>query len=157
LAGIGGEEDVACLRYTVPAEIGAVEGANVRLRDFLQGRGVDKDLVFTAVLALEEVVTNVVKYGFPADDKAERRIDVEADVQPGTLRLRIADNGRAFDPLTAPPPPLESPVEDRPIGGLGIHLLRNLADDVEYCRTEGQNVLTLRFVLDPKNRRFSCR
>jgi len=145
------------LRFTVPADLGAVDGANLRLEEFLGAAGVDGDLAYAAVLALEEIVTNVIKYAYPDGEAGTHEVEVEADFLPGSLRLRIADDGREFDPLSAPPPPLDAPVEDRPVGGLGIHLLRNLTDHLEYARTEGRNVLTLLFSLDPKNRRFSCR
>ena len=58
--------------------------------------------------------------------------------------MLIADDGRPFDPLTeAPEPDLESAIEDRPIGGLGVHLVRTMMDEVRYRREEGKNRLTL--------------
>jgi anti-sigma regulatory factor (Ser/Thr protein kinase) len=81
----------------------------------------------------------------------------EARGGPVALRLRIADDGRELDPLGAAPPPLDPPAEDRPVGGPGIRLLRNMADEIEYRRAEGRSILTLVFSRDPKNRRFPCR
>jgi serine/threonine-protein kinase RsbW len=155
--GSEGEGALRRLKLTVPADLGAVDGADARIEEFLRGTGADDDLIYAAVLALEEVLTNTCKYGFPEGERGRHEIVVEADLPPGSLRLRIDDDGREFDPLNAPPPPLEDPVEERPIGGLGIHLLKNLADHLEYRRVEGHNVLTLLFSLDPKNRRFTCR
>lgn len=157
VTGHAGEENLDRLHFTVPARLDAVDGANVRLEAFLEGLGADGELVYAAVLALEEILTNVAKYAFPEGEAERHQISVEAERIPGSLRLRITDDGREFDPLTAPPPPLEDDIEDRPIGGLGVHLLRNLADDLRYRRSEGRNVLTLLFSLDPTNRRFTCR
>ena len=60
------------------------------------------------------------------------------------LTIRVEDDGRAFDPLQAPPPDLDLPLEERPVGGLGIHIVRSVMDAVEYQRRGGRNVLTMR-------------
>ncbi|PKL55888.1 MAG: ATP-binding protein, partial [Methanomicrobiales archaeon HGW-Methanomicrobiales-6] len=59
------------------------------------------------------------------------------------VRVTIIDDGVAFDPLTAPPPPLDVPAEERPIGGLGIHFIRTVMDSVTYARKDGKNVLSM--------------
>ena len=60
-----------------------------------------------------------------------------------TLRFTLADRGRVFDPTAAPKANISASVEDRPIGGLGIHLVRTIMDSVTYRRAEGKNVLTM--------------
>jgi anti-sigma regulatory factor (Ser/Thr protein kinase) len=62
----------------------------------------------------------------------------------GEIALCLEDDGPAFDPLTAPMPDIDAALEDRPIGGLGIYLLREMMDALEYVRVEGRNRLTLR-------------
>ena len=57
--------------------------------------------------------------------------------------MEIADNGKPYDPLSAPPPDIDSALDDRPIGGLGVYLVRQLMDDVRYCHDRGWNKLTL--------------
>ena len=100
-------------------------------------------------LAFEEIATNVIKYGY--DDDLEHEILAEAILSPGALVLRVRDDGHEFDPLRAPPPDLDAAIEDRPIGGLGIHLLRKLAERLSYERVGGHNVLTLWFERKPKS------
>ncbi|HEX4193960.1 MAG TPA: ATP-binding protein, partial [Stellaceae bacterium] len=56
----------------------------------------------------------------------------------------LSDDGRAFDPLNAPPPDLDSAIEDRRIGGLGVHLVKTMMDDVTYAYRDGRNHVTLR-------------
>jgi len=92
-------------------------------------------------LAIEELVTNCIKYGY--DDGGEHFIDVALSVADHTLTMVVVDDGRPFDPLAAAPPDLSLAIEDRPLGGLGIRMLRELADNVTYERRNGANRVTL--------------
>ncbi len=97
---------------------------------------------YLANLALEELITNCIKYGY--DDALEHVIEIELKFSGGELVLTVVDDGHPFNPLEQPEPDTDLPVEDRPIGGLGIHLLRKMSDHMEYTRLENQNRLTLR-------------
>ena len=92
-------------------------------------------------LAIEEAVVNVIDYAYPAG--AEGEVTVRARSDGKTLRVTVTDHGIPFDPTTAPPPDITLSVEERPIGGLGIHLSRALTDGFHYERVDGANVLTL--------------
>jgi len=106
-------------------------------------------------LACEEWFINVVRHGFGenAADRAEKpHIRISAfPARPGEIALRLVDNGPAFNPLEYPDPDLNLPAGERPIGGLGIYLIKKLADSIEYRRHEGQNQLTLRMKLTGGN------
>jgi anti-sigma regulatory factor (Ser/Thr protein kinase) len=104
--------------------------------------GLSDDEVMAINLALDEVVTNIIEYGF--GDTARHEIHVTLALDGGALTIEVADDARAFDPLAAPPPDLTLPLEDRPVGGLGIHIVRSVMDAVEYQRRDGRNVLTMR-------------
>lgn len=93
-------------------------------------------------LALEEILTNIVSYGYT--DAEEHEITVRLSIQGREVRVEVEDDGRPFDPLTAPEPDTTKPLEDRTIGGLGIHLVRKLMDGVEYQRQEGKNLLVMK-------------
>jgi anti-sigma regulatory factor (Ser/Thr protein kinase) len=93
-------------------------------------------------LCLDEVVTNIISYGY--EDQADHQIMVRLSLRAGELTIEIEDDGKPFNPLTAPEPDLYKPMEERPIGGLGIHLLRKVMDDMEYRRQQDRNVLILR-------------
>lgn len=136
-------------RLAVRNESSAVGRANGSLERFLKSSSVDPEAAFPVLLALEEVVTNIIKYGY--DDDGEHEILMEARVLPGEIVLEVTDDGREFDPLRAPPPDLEGPIEDRPIGGLGVHLLRNLAQRLAYQRVRGKNVLSVCFQMKRGN------
>ncbi|HEY3706740.1 MAG TPA: ATP-binding protein [Terracidiphilus sp.] len=96
---------------------------------------------YLAPLAIEEIVTNCIDYAY--DDGGEHTIVFTLSVADQALTLTAVDDGHAFDPLAEQGPDLTLPVQDRPIGGLGIHLLRNLADAISYERRDGLNRLTL--------------
>ncbi len=99
--------------------------------------GVAQELALELRLIAEEVITNVVKYA-EADT-----IQIDFKVSDITVVLDVRDNGKRFDPLGAAAPDLEASVEDRPLGGLGIHLVQALADEVSYERRGDWNVLRL--------------
>jgi serine/threonine-protein kinase RsbW len=99
-------------------------------------------------LMAEEALVNIVSYAF--DHDAPRTIRLRCVCAPGEVRLELQDRGRPFNPLDVPPPDLMAPPEQREAGGLGIHLIRALADSVVYDYRQGHNVLTL-------TRRLGCR
>lgn len=92
-------------------------------------------------LALDELFTNIITYGFPQGGEHRIRFQLQAD--PRRLRVVIEDDGVPFDPVACPPADPPCPLEDRRVGGLGLHLVRNLMDEMSYRRAQGKNVLTL--------------
>ena len=92
-------------------------------------------------LALEEAVCNVIMYAYP--EGTAGTMDLEAVREGNQLRFTLVDRGKAFDPTAAPEANLSASLEDRPIGGLGIHLVRSIMDGIRYERRDGKNVLTL--------------
>ncbi len=94
-------------------------------------------------LALDELLSNVVRYAY--DDGARHRIDLKLETD-APFHLTIADDGKPFDPTSdAPPPVLDGPVEDRPIGGLGLHILKKMGLRLAYRREAGRNVVRVDF------------
>ena len=102
----------------------------------------DMDVTMNMNLAIEEAVVNVMDYAYPADTKGE--IKVEAKVNSVRLKFVISDWGMPFDPTSKEEVDTTLSVEERPIGGLGIHLVRQIMDSINYERIDGKNVLTLR-------------
>jgi len=92
-------------------------------------------------LAVEEAVVNVMNYAYPQG--TEGRIQVEASVSAGKLTFEISDDGKPFDPTAADDPDISLSTQQRPIGGLGIYLIRRYMDAMSYKRVDGKNVLTL--------------
>lgn len=103
--------------------------------------GLSPELVFNLNLSLEEAVSNVILYAYPEGE--HQTISLAARKEGSQLVFVITDSGREFDPTQAPDADITLSAEDRPIGGLGIFLIRQMMDKVEYRRIEGKNVLTL--------------
>lgn len=99
------------------------------------------DLVFNLTLVMEEAVVNVINYAYPKEE--HEKIYVSARLHGGSIIMVIADNGKEFDPTLAPEADITLSAEERPIGGLGIFLIRNIMNEVKYERIEGKNILTL--------------
>jgi anti-sigma regulatory factor (Ser/Thr protein kinase) len=117
-------------------------GRLIRLTDeFGRSAGLVDDDTTDINLLLDEFVSNVIKYGY--DDAREHRIQVTMELEGRRLTIRIEDDGKAFNPLEAPAPDLDLPIEERPIGGLGILIARTLADSLDYRREGDRNILTI--------------
>ena len=115
------------------------------LAEWVERFGVDQRLPASVVNALnvvlDEAVSNAITHGYEAGVRGE--IAVRLRRASDSVEVEVEDDGRPFDPLQAPPPDLSVPLEQRPIGGLGIHLIRNLMDAVSYARQGGRNVLKM--------------
>ena len=94
-----------------------------------------------ADLVLEEHVTNVLQYAYA--DTALHEIRVRLSCDEGALHVEVEDDGRAFNPLEAPPVDTSIPLEERSIGGLGIHLMRRFMDTLDYRREGSRNILRM--------------
>jgi anti-sigma regulatory factor (Ser/Thr protein kinase) len=110
--------------------------------NFARENNLPDDARKNADLALEEAITNILSYAFA--DKNEHTIEVQFTVARGELLIEIADDGRPFDPTKHPIPDLTIPADRRKIGGLGIHMIRQSMDTLEYHRTGDRNILRMR-------------
>ena len=126
---------------TIPQLAEFVEGVGEEL-------GLEMDDTMSLNLALEEAVVNVMTYAYPKGTNGTVQIDAEANDQ--RLKFVITDQGSPFDPTAKEDADITLSVEDRPIGGLGIFLVRQLMDSINYERVNGSNVLTLRKKLTGK-------
>jgi len=100
------------------------------------------EMVADMQVALDEVLTNIMKYAYT--DNAEHKIHICLRVLDNFLEAAIEDDGAPFDPLAIPAPDLSAPLHERRVGGVGIHFVRNLLDEVIYDRAGERNRLVLR-------------
>ena len=121
-----------------------------KLAVFIKELGEELDLasdwVFNLNLVLEEVVSNVILYGYPKEKQQE--IVLTANKSDKNLIFVLSDTGKEFDPTQAPDADVTLSAEERQIGGLGIFLFRQIMDEVKYQRIDGKNTLTLIKQLD---------
>ena len=108
---------------------------------FAEEHQVPFPMVMKINIVLDEIVSNIIKYGFPEENKDNLEIVIE--LQGKKMRLIIQDRGIPFNPFQKTPPDLSKPLEEREIGGLGIHLVRQLMDEYEYNRQIDRNVVVM--------------
>ena len=113
--------------------------------ELLDRFGEDNDIPVATIddlnVALDEALSNVIAYAYPADEQGE--IVVRLALLPGQVVVEVEDTGAPLDPLAAPPPDLTTPLEERQLGGVGIHFIKTLMDEVSYARIDDKNVLKL--------------
>lgn len=114
----------------------------VVIERFLQTRGVPEPTVFRISMAIDELLTNAITYGYRDDDR--HLIQVRVAVSDCVIDIVIEDDAREFDPFCHAVVDTTSAIEERQIGGLGIHLVREMLDRVDYRRAEGRNRIALR-------------
>jgi len=103
--------------------------------------GLDMATTMKINLAIEEAVVNVMNYAYPAGTVGNVTIEVKSN--GSEVSFIIIDSGTPFDPTAKPEVDITLSAEDRSIGGLGIHLIRQIMDHINYERTNGHNILTL--------------
>ena len=136
MSGIGGT-----LEFSIANDLCGISSAAARIDAFCAAHDLASGISFDVTLAVDELVTNAIGYGF--DDDGEHRIDIALCLDGEILAVEIVDDGKAFDPLQAPEPDLSAPAEERARGVLGIYLVRKTMDTVAYRREKGRNVVTL--------------
>ena len=130
------------LELTLPNERSAVAAVQDQVEGFAQRHGLAARAMHAAQLALEEHLTNLINYGY--DDAQGHTISVRLRLHDAWLCIEVEDDGHPFDPLTHPAPDLAKPMDARPVGGLGIHMIRQSMDQLEYRRSGEKNILAMR-------------
>ncbi len=130
------------LEINLNNKLSELERFNRSLTEFGRQHGLAPKVVQDLNLALEEILTNIISYGYT--DNCEHEIKVRLSMQPEEVRVDVEDDGQPFNPLAAPEADTTKPLEERTIGGLGIHLVRKLMDGLEYQRQEGKNLLIIK-------------
>ena len=129
------------LSLKVETSVAELERISAAVKDFGEQQNWPANLIFKVNLVLEELGINIMKNGY---DYGLHDFEIVLTSEPDTLKVEVIDDGRPFDPLNdAPIPDLESSLDDRPVGGLGIYLVRSMVDRMHYRRTGDQNRLTL--------------
>jgi anti-sigma regulatory factor (Ser/Thr protein kinase) len=145
-------EGVDTRRLSVQGTDQGIRAALDAFASMAAAHGVSKAVTWPVEVSLDEVLANVVRHGLEGRGEAatvevELRLDV--GVEPPVCEMMLTDDGPAFDPLSVPEPDRSLGVEERPVGGLGMALVRRLMDVVEYERRDGKNRLRLRRTLVP--------
>ncbi|TCK28559.1 serine/threonine-protein kinase RsbW [Ancylobacter aquaticus] len=133
------------LDLRLPNDLAELDALSSRIEAFMEAAGIAPTPAYRLQLAVDEFFNNAVDYGYP--DGRSGEIGIEVRRVGDQLHLVFSDDGNPFDPFAAPAPDLEGTVEERRIGGLGVHLVRTLCDSFAYARENGRNVKRLTFAL----------
>lgn len=118
---------------------------------FVRRAGLTDAAVLELQLVIEESVVNVIRYAFPEGGRHD--IAVHFETNGPEFSMEVVDDGIAFDPTSIPPADINAPIDERPIGGLGMHLIRATMDRVEYQRRDGRNRLFMAKTVPPEWRK----
>ena len=127
---------------TLPNDIETISQLNEFIDGFCEETGISKDVCMSLNLAIEEAVVNVMNYAYP--EGTVGHVDIEVDADKESITFVISDTGKPFDPTKKEDVDITLPAEKRKIGGLGIHLIRRIMDDIDYQYTDKKNILTLK-------------
>ncbi len=123
----------------IPPNHNQLEQIPAAVEEFAERDNWPPDLVFKLNLVLEELGVNIVNYS-----GATGEIEISLASDGETVTIEIADNGRPFNPLAElDTPDISAPLGERPIGGLGVHLVRSMMDELSYSREDGMNRLAM--------------
>lgn len=134
------------LHLELSASIEELERMGAAVMAFCTANAIDSKLAYTLRLVCDEWVTNIIVHGYggAAPSREAAAIEVQLSrVDEGTLRLAFIDHAPPFNPLLRPAPDVSLPVEERDLGGLGIHFIRNKMDECVYERVASTNQLVL--------------
>ena len=108
---------------------------------FLEPRALSSKLVYAVNLILEEILVNIIKYGYEDEDSHE--IEVQVGMEQEEVAITVIDDGKEFNPLTVPGPDRSGSAMDRLEEGLGLQFVRHMRNAMEYRREEGKNILRI--------------
>jgi len=131
--------------FILKSNLSELDTLSEHLERYGQSIGLSSKCIFEANLALDELFTNIISYGF--NDNKEHTIEITITHKNNKLIFSIEDDGLPFNPTQVETPDLECTIEECKIGGLGIHLARNLMDEVCYQRCKEKNILTLKKII----------
>jgi serine/threonine-protein kinase RsbW len=138
-AGPDGSELLHC---RLPASLAALKDVLERVEVEMAAAGLPLDLALQLVLVLDETVSNLASHASAAAGR-EIWVDISIQRHPDRIEAVVTDDGPPFDPEDAPLPQLADSLDERPVGGLGLLIVRNVMDEVRYERVEGRNRLRL--------------
>ncbi|CAN4277199.1 ATP-binding protein [Pseudoxanthomonas sp. LjRoot125] len=132
------------MRLFIPREHARVDDLNASLEAVLANNGVSRAIQGDVRLIVEELASNAIEHGDLARvDTEEHELCVDIGIRDHLLTLEFRESGVPFNPLDQPPPDLDADILDRPTGGLGLHLVRQVSEDAHYERVGNYNVLRL--------------
>jgi sigma-B regulation protein RsbU (phosphoserine phosphatase) len=139
--GRGTGETALKLELRLKNDVAELPRVQNECESYLTARGIPTKIIRRLLIAFDELLSNIISYAYRTPGEHDIELTLEHDTDQ--LRILLQDDGIPFNPLAQRPPDTDASVDDREIGGLGIHLVRNMLDEVQYERRGDQNVLML--------------
>jgi serine/threonine-protein kinase RsbW len=115
---------------------------NEKIESFNTSNNIPNDIAFKINLATEEIVTNIIKYGY--ENPIEDIISIDIQKKNNSIIIAVSDSAKEFNPLLKDDPDTTLSLNERKIGGLGIFFAKELMDEIEYIRENSKNILTMK-------------
>ena len=132
---------------TIKNGLPAIEQVTERFNSFADEHNIDTGIRRKMSIVFDEFLNNIISYAY--NDDHEHDIDINVKLINNQLSVTITDDGIPFDPFSSKSPDTDSSLDEREIGGLGIHLVRNMMDKVSYQRKDDKNIVKLIKSLNP--------
>ena len=132
---------MAVLHITINNDLNQIATVIAKFGEFATEHELPPAMGRKMSIVFDDLLNNVVSYAFP--DEGEHEIDIRAELVREQLTVTISDDGIPFNPLSIQAPDTSVSLEDRELGGLGIHLVRSMVDDISYQRRINKNVLSV--------------
>ncbi|WP_291328852.1 ATP-binding protein [Desulfovibrio sp. UCD-KL4C] len=126
--------------FTLKADLAELKVLAEKINNFGKENGIPEKNIFEVNLVLDELFTNLVSYGCFSDSHF---FEIELCLKDGAMFIEIMDDGKPFNPLDMPEPEIHCDCDEREVGGLGIHFMRKMMDEIEYYLDNGKNRLKL--------------
>lgn len=133
------------LEFDVPNDVSELTRVSEVVGEFALKHGLTPRVRMALELSLHEHLSNVMHHGFQVHDATPHQIRVRVCLDERELKVEVCDDGRAFNPLEQPPVDTTIPLDEKAVGGLGVHMMRRLTDQMNYRRESGRNILTMVF------------
>ncbi len=156
-------DDITCLLFNFHPDSGDVESTQVvtltndlaeleklaeTVENFCDTHEIPPALCFQINLVLDELITNTISYSY--DEGVSGTITIQLSINSDLVTILLVDNGRQYNPLDAPPPDLDTEIDEREVGGLGVHFVREYMDTIDYEYAENKNQLILTKQVTPQ-------
>lgn len=128
--------------FLIKNRIEEISSLAEKIDAFANGLGMPSGLAMNINLVLEEALSNIIFYAY--NDNKKHEIKIKISLNNNLITMEIIDDGVPFNPLENPSPNINLPAKERPVGGLGIFLMSQIMDEMDYARKKKQNVLTLK-------------
>jgi len=129
------------LEIAITNDLGEIAGAAAKVDVFCEEHALSPEIVHAVNLSVDEILTNTISYGY--EDDETHRIEITMRRQGAALIIAIVDDSAPFDLSQTPEADIDAPLDEREVGGLGLFLVHQMMDNVEYERVDGRNVVTL--------------